>query len=199
MKQALIIVNALLVIAVSYLLYKQFAGKPETGIVARETVKTSDSTAGKLLFAYMNMDSIQNKYELAKAVTNEVERRRESLDAEINRMQKALRNKLEGYQQRAATMTEEQAVAAREDMANSEREMMDKRQALADEYQNWLASKNMSVIKDIQDYLKKFNADGTYSFIFSHEPFFYYTDTAYDITSEVVKGLNEQYKAKKRK
>ncbi|GAB3421787.1 OmpH/Skp family outer membrane protein [Niabella aquatica] len=201
MKQALLIVNALLVVAVSYLLYKQFAKGSEAIVTAGTSLNNKDSvTSKKLLFAYINMDSIQNKYELAKVVSNEVERRRESLDAELNRMQKAYRNKLEGYQQRSATMTEEQAVAAREDMENTEREMMEKRQTLADEYQNWLASKNMSVIKDIKDYLMQFNADGTYSFIFSHEPgLFYYSDTAYDITKEVINGLNQQYKLKKKK
>jgi outer membrane protein len=201
MKQALLIVNALLVIAVTYLLYKQFTGGSEKVVTAGSALKTKDTTQGgkKLLFAYMNMDSIQGKYELAKAVSNEVERRQEGLDAELNKMDKAYRNKLEGYQQRGATMTEEQAAAAREDIETTQRQMLEKRQSLMDGYQSWLASKNMSVIKDIQDYLKKFNADGTYSFIFSHEPFFYYSDTAYDITSEVIKGLNQQYKARKGK
>ncbi|ULT43465.1 hypothetical protein KRR40_08555 [Niabella defluvii] len=46
-------------------------------------------------------------------MSNEVERRQEGLDAELNKMDKAYRNKLEGYQQRGATMTEEQAAAAR--------------------------------------------------------------------------------------
>ena len=200
MKQALLIVNALLVIAVSYLLYKQFTIGSEKIVTASDALNTKDSTAGKkLLFAYMNMDSIQNKYELAKNVSNEVERRQGGLDAELNKMDKAYRTKLEGYQQRGATMTEEQAAAAREDMEATQREMLAKRQSLVDGFQNWLASKNMSVIKDIQDYLKQFNADGTYSFIFSHEPFFYYSDTAYDITSEVIKGLNQQYQANKKK
>lgn len=200
MKQTLLIVNALLVIAVSFLLYKQFTSGSEKVVTAGSVLKTKDSLGSKkLLFAYMNMDSIQSKYELAKAVSKEVERRQESLDAELNKMDKAYRNKFEGYQQRGASMTEEQAVAAREDIETTQRQILEKRQSLMDGYQSWLASKNMSVIKDIQDYLKKFNADGTYSFIFSHEPFFYYSDTAYDITSEVIKGLNQQYKVNKGK
>lgn len=200
MKQTLLIVNALLVIAVSYLLYKQFANGSEKVITAGAALPNKDTVGGKkLLFAYMNMDSIQSKYELAKSVSKEGERRQESLDAELNKMDKAYRNKLEGYQQRGASMTEEQAAAAREDMETTQRQMLEKRQSLIDGYQSWVASKNMSVIKEIQDYLKKFNADGTYSFIFSHETFFYYSDTAYDITKEVIKGLNEQYKANKGK
>ncbi len=200
MKQTLLIVNALLVIAVSFLLYKQFTSGSEKVVTAGGVLKSKDSLGSKkLLFAYMNMDSIQSKYELAKAVSKEVERRQESLNAELNKMDKAYRNKFEGYQQRGASMTEEQAIAAREDIETTQRQILEKRQSLMDGYQSWLASKNMSVIKDIQDYLKKFNADGTYSFIFSHEPFFYYSDTAYDITSEVIRGLNQQYKVTKGK
>jgi outer membrane protein len=200
MKQALLIVNALLVLAVSYLLYKQFANGSERVVTAGSVLKTKDTTLSnkKLLFAYINMDSIQAKYELAKAVSVEVERRHESLNTELNKMDKAYQNKLEGYKQRGASMTEEQAAAAREDMETTQRQMLEKRQSLMDGYQSWLASKNMSVIKDIQDYLKKFNADGTYSFIFSYEPgFFYYSDSTYDITSQVIGGLNAQYEMKK--
>jgi len=53
-------------------------------------------------------------------------------------------------------------------------------------------------MKEIKDYLKKFNEDRRYSFIFSYEPgLFYYKDSAFDITSQVLKGLNDQYKARK--
>ncbi|MCH5715047.1 OmpH family outer membrane protein [Niabella hibiscisoli] len=101
MKQALLIVNALLVVAVSFLLYKQFTNGSEKVTTAGSVLKIKDSLGSKkLLFAYMNMDSIQGRYELAKAVSNEVERRQESLDAELNKMDKAYRNKYEGYQQR---------------------------------------------------------------------------------------------------
>lgn len=201
MKQALLIINALLVVAVSYLLYKQCTNGTCTKSVAAEAAIDNKDSAGnrKFLFAYMNMDSVQTKYELAKRVTNEVDKRREALDAEITKMDRAYRSKLEGYQQRAATMTEEQAIAARDDMQKTEHDMMERKQSLAEQYQSWLASRNMSVIKDIKDFLKKFNADKTYSFILSYEPgLFYYSDSAYDITREVIKGLNEQYKANKK-
>ncbi|MCH5600638.1 OmpH family outer membrane protein [Niabella ginsengisoli] len=146
------------------------------------------------------MDSIQNKYELAKKVTSEVEKRRDAINNEADKMQAAYNSKLNGYQQRAATMTEEQAIAAREDMESTQRTMMEKRQALDQEFGQWASSKNLSLMKDIQDYLKKFNADGTYSFIFSYEPgFFYYSNPANDITSEVLKGLNQQYSSSSKK
>ena len=199
MKQGLLIVNALLVMAVSYLLYRQFAISAAPAVTAAGSIKGNDSIAQKkILFAYINMDSIQVRYELAKVTSREVERRREGINNELKKMENAIKSKLDGYQQRASTMTEEQAMAAREDMDKSQRNFMDRKMSLEEDFGQWIQSKNMSVMKDIQDYLKQFNADGTYSFIFSYEPFFYYSDPAYDITPQVLKGLNEQYKSKKK-
>ena len=51
----------------------------------------------------------------------------------------------------------------------------------------------------IEDFLKQYNKDKGYAFILSYEPGFmlYYKDSAYDITSDVINGLNAEYKAKK--
>lgn len=200
MNKGLIIVNVLLVVAVSYLLYKQFSTRPGNGITAADTLKERDSLLHKkILFAYINTDSIAQKYEFAKRVKEEVERRDAATTAELDRMQKDFTAKIEKYQKQGPAMTEEQANAARQDVEATQRMMLEKKQALEEEHRQFVTSKNMSVIKDIQDYLKKFNADGTYSFIFSYDPgLFYYQDTAYDITSEVLKGLNEEFKLRRK-
>ncbi|GAB3010308.1 hypothetical protein GCM10027051_09980 [Niabella terrae] len=198
MKQALLIVNALLVIAVSFLLFREFSGNQNVSAVAAPHGKDS-ANAGKVLIAYINMDSIQNKYQLAKEAQAEVEKKREAMNAELNRMEKNYRTKLDGYQKKAPTMTEQEADAARRDMENTMRQMGERKQSLEEEFGHWLSSKNLSVMKDIQEYLKKFNARGAYSFIFSYEPgLFYYSDTAYDITSQVLNGLNDSYKQRKK-
>jgi outer membrane protein len=49
----------------------------------------------------------------------------------------------------------------------------------------------------IEEYLKKFNADKKYTFILSYRSAsgsLLYKDDAYDITSLVLVGLNEEYK-----
>ena len=50
----------------------------------------------------------------------------------------------------------------------------------------------------IENYLKEYNKAKGYSFIISYEPgLVYYKDSIYNITGDVVKGLNEMYKKKK--
>lgn len=199
MKNALLIVNGLLVVAVAFLLYKQFnqdkKAKPAT--VSSDEKKDPD-TNQNLVFAYIDTDSIQVKYELAKVVQNEIRRKESAITAEIDRMEKNYKNKLAGYQQKQASMTPEQMEAAGRDVQQTQQQIMEKRQSLTEDFNSFVASKNMSVMKEIKDFLKTFNQDGKYSFIFSYEPgLFYYKDTSFDVTSEVLKGLNAQYKAKK--
>lgn len=197
-KNVLLIVNGLLVLAVAFLLYKQFGKDDKT---PQQTIRTGDKESGtakqNLVFAYIDTDSIQVKYELAKAVQNEIKRKEAAITAEMERMEKNYKNKMAGYQQRQASMTPEQMEAAGRDVQETQQKIMEKRQSLTEDFNSFVASKNMSVMKEIKDYLKKYNADNRFSFIFSYEPgLFYYKDSTFDITSQVLKGLNDQYKSK---
>jgi outer membrane protein len=57
--------------------------------------------------------------------------------------------------------------------------------------------KMKDVKNKIEEYLKTYNNEKGYSYIFAYEPgLFYYRDTMYDITNDVIKGLNDIYKKK---
>ncbi len=195
MTKVLIVVNAVLLFAVGFLFYAHYSEKKQ--VTARVAVPPGrDSILNKkVLFAYIDLDSIQEKYELAKTVQREIKSKEASISTELDRMGKGYQSKLSEYQQKAASMTEEQANAARRDLENAQNQMIEKRQLLTDEYNQFALNKNMVLKKKIENFLKEFNADQTYSFIFSYEPgLFYYKDTSYDITRQVLKGLNEQLK-----
>lgn len=200
MKNALIIINALLILAVGFLLYNHFStNKKQTDTTpVAGSKKDSTATNQRLVFAYIDTDSIQVKYELAKVVQNEIKRKETAITAEMERMEKNYKNKIAGYQQQQASMTPEQMEAAGRDVQNLQQQIMEKRQSLSEDFNSFVASKNMSVMKEIKDFLKKYNANGRYSFIFSYEPgLFYYKDSSFDITADVLKGLNDEYRAKK--
>ena len=56
----------------------------------------------------------------------------------------------------------------------------------------------MKSVKDkIEGFLKEYNASKGYSYIVAHEPgLFYFRDTTYNITKDVIKGLNELHQKK---
>lgn len=199
MKNLQTIINVVLGLAVVFLLYKQFkpAGQP-ANIVRTATAK--DVTANnKFQIAYINMDSVQVNYELAKNAQKEISKKQSAITYEVEKMEKTFKDKLAGYQRRGQSMSPEEADAARQDLEASQTQIMNKKQSLTEDFNDFLTSKNLSVRKKIEEFLKNFNSQNTYSYIFSYEPgLFYYKDSAYDITTDVVKGLNEQYKAEKK-
>lgn len=199
-KNILLVVNALLVIAVAFLLYKQFTEDKKAPAGAVQAGSVKEPVTGKnLVFAYIDTDSIQVKYELAKVVQNEIKRKESAITAEMERLEKNYKNKIAGYQQRQASMSPEQMEAAGREVQGMQQQIMEKKQSLTEDFNNFIASKNMSVMNEIKDYLKEYNANGRYSFIFSYEPgLFYYKDSAFDITSDVLHGLNDQYRNKKK-
>lgn len=202
MKNALLVVNALLVIAVGFLLYKQFSGNKSSATSKASAIVSNNNDSllnKKVLFAYIDMDTLQEKYTLAKNAQEEIKRKFNEMNGTMERMEKSYKSKIAGYQQKANTMTQDEAMAAQQDVQNSQQQIMEKRQTLTDEYQSFLSNKTMAIQKKIKDFLKEFNADKTFSFIFVNEPgLFYYKDTVFDITKEVVKGLNEQYASEKK-
>ena len=69
---------------------------------------------------------------------------------------------------------------------------------LNQKYQTYFMSRQQEIVTKIKNYCKEFNKDKKYSYIIAREPgLFYYTDTAYNVTSELLKVLNAFYSKKK--
>ena len=58
--------------------------------------------------------------------------------------------------------------------------------------------RKMKEVKNkIEDYLRTYNAERGYTYILAYEPgLFYYRDSTFDITGDLIKGLNDTYKKK---
>jgi outer membrane protein len=69
---------------------------------------------------------------------------------------------------------------------------------MSDEMQDETFRKMQDVKKKIEDYLKEYNKDKGYAFVFSSSvDLMYLKDSTYNITQDVVNGLNRLYKKKK--
>ncbi len=76
--------------------------------------------------------------------------------------------------------------------------IQDKEQAMGHDLQDASFKKMQEVNKTIEDFLKEFNKDKTYSYILAYQPgTIYYKDQQFDITGAVLQGLNKGYRKKK--
>ncbi|WP_207492840.1 OmpH family outer membrane protein [Aridibaculum aurantiacum] len=196
MKNFLLPLNIILVIAVAVLFYLHFSsGKKTTTQVASQTSGSAQTGAFKL--AYFEMDSIDNNYEYLKDVRSQLKSKQQELGGQLNQLKNRYMEKVKKYQQEAPTMTQERANIVEQELMNDQKVLANKEQSLDLEMQDIQFKKMQDVNKKIEEFLKEYNKDKGFSYIVANQPgTVYYVDPGFDITAEVVKGLNEQYKKK---
>ena len=120
--------------------------------------------------------------------------------AELQNLRTRYQRYIGELQQKGASMSQAEGEAAQRQLQNMDKDFREREAQL----QNNLQNKQMDLMKtlrqDIEAYLGQFNKQKEYAYIFSYEPglLLYYRDSLYDITNDVVRGLNEQYKGQKK-
>ena len=93
--------------------------------------------------------------------------------------------------------TREQAEAINAGLQKQGNDLQVLNQRLSTEFQNETDKFNKALRDSIQHYLAVYNKDKKYSIIFSKQgDNLLYADKAYDITNEIIAGLNKAYKGK---
>ena len=95
-------------------------------------------------------------------------------------------------------MTQTQAEAANQEMKNMDDRIKERKQELDAEYNKVYSLKENAIKIQIENFLKEYNKDKTYAYIFANQPgLFYYCDSMYNLTEAIIKGINGDYKGKK--
>ncbi len=194
MKNLNTILNVVLAIAVAVLFYFHFSGNKQNKSMAAKS-----SCAKGCVIAYFEMDSIQNHFDYYKQIIEELSKKEQDVRTVLATKKNANITKLKEYQGRGSSMTQEQMAVAQQDLQNRDRAYQLDEQTEANKLQDETRTKLLDVKKKIEDFLKEYNKDKTYSFILSNSSdLIYYKDSSYNITNDIVKGLNDLYKVKKK-
>ena len=102
-------------------------------------------------------------------------------------------------QKKAQTMTPQEQEAAMNEMNEMQQNLQIRKQNSDNELLSYNSKMNDDILNRIQNFLKKYNSDGKYSYVFSYQPgLMFYKDSTLDITADVIKGLNELDAEKKK-
>lgn len=199
MKNGLLYLNILLLILVGVLFYWHFSSKNKP--VASDKLQiVSGSTNNDFRIAYFELDTITNSFAMVKDIEKELNKEEDKMNAEMNQWQKKYTDKLAQYQGQAQQMNQVQSENANRDMLQLQETIRNKKQELDQRYQDMYMKKKREVNSKIEEFLKEYNKTKGYAYIFSNEAgFMYYRDTVYNITKDLLKGLNEEYAKKKDK
>lgn len=200
MKNGLLVWNVLLTLLVGYLLFTQLNKKGTVVNNNKSAGKDSGAVNAGFRIAYFEMDSVENHFSMVKDIKAEIAKKDEEYSNSLTQLDATYRNKIQEYQQKekSGTMVQADYEKAQMDLRQLEDRLKNRKQELDQQYQDFVMRKNLGVKKKIEDFLTEYNKTKGYSYIVVYEQgLFYYKDSAYNITPDVIKGLNEQYKSEK--
>jgi len=193
MKNISIYLNIALLILVVILYVDRFAGKKSNS----STTENNSEVSGNLNVAYVNVDSLLDKYDLYNELKTQLMQKRTDLETSLASKGKSLERKameLQGqYEKRLITQTRAQEM----------------QQQLMVEQQNlmaWKDEKTLELMEDEQNiskrvydsitsFIKLYNADNKYQYILSNTlgGNLLYGDKNLNITDTVLTSLNRNY------
>ncbi len=145
------------------------------------------------------MDSLQNNYTYYKKIKVEFERKQAAANDEITALQKKYQTRAMQLQQKGPTMNQQEQETAMQEINKMQQQLQARKQGIDNELYSTNSKMKEDILSRIQNYLKDYNKDGKYSYIFSYEPgFMFYKDSTLNITPDVITGLNELYAENKK-
>ena len=198
MKNILLVINIILVLLVGFLYYLYFSNnKKSTSQNISSSAAHHENQSAKV--AYIDLDSLQNNYTYYKKIKAEFEKKQEAANSEITSLQKKYQSRAMQLQQKGPTMSQQEQESAMQEMNKMQQDLQAKKQGIDNDLYNTNSKMKEDILSRIQNYLKEYNKDGKYSYIFSYEPgFMFYKDSTLNITPDVIAGLNELYKENKK-
>ena len=191
MKSISWVVNGVLAVAiiVLYILHFNNSSTP---------IKTAAAAAGCSKVAYFEIDSIQNNYEFFKEVKSALQVKDMENAKQLTALKNAYVAKYQDLQKNGQYLSQAEVGSRQQELVAAEKNYTSKEQQLSQELQEESFKRLQEVKKKIESFLAEYNKNKQFAYIFSSNPdLMYYKDTAYDITADIVAGLNAAYQPKK--
>jgi outer membrane protein len=154
-------------------------------------------------FGYVNIDTLLERYNFYKDMNKDLETKGRILDSDLRNKGANFQNDVLAYKKGVGAMTIDQAKRTEQGLAQREQELAQYQQTaegnFAKEQQEW--SKKLN--DNVNNYIKKYAEQNGFTFIFSYSRAssgvgMMYGHESLDVTTEVAKGLNDEYKPEKK-
>jgi len=199
MKNFSLVLNLILLAAVAFLYYFNFAGSGKKNNPAAVTgSKGTDSTGNGCKVAYVDLDSLNEKITYFKQSRKDIELQQKNIEAEITGDLRALEAKQNAFVQKNQNPTPDEVQNFRALLMQEQQNIDTKKQT----YTQQLNQKNFELVelirKKLKEFLGDYNKEKKYQYILtttSDFDYMIYKDSTLNITNDVIKGMNEKMKA----
>ena len=165
--------------------------------VEKKSETAPKSEVGSLKIAYVEVDSIMSQYKFCKDYSLILQKKGQNIQSTLASKQQALQAAAANFQQKVQqnAYTREQAEAIQAGLQKQSADLQGLNQRLSNEFQVETEKYNAALRDSLRHFLNEYNKDKKYSLILSKAgDNLLYADKAFDITNDVVAGLNKAYK-----
>ncbi|MBR5854451.1 MAG: OmpH family outer membrane protein [Paludibacteraceae bacterium] len=195
MNKLQIVINVILVAAVAAL----FAIIYNNDKSATEEVVSPVAQSDVIPVAYLNVDSLLTNYTFAQEASEKLMKKQEDARLKMNTKLRSFQNEVADFQYKLENhgfLSRERAEQAQQKLAKKEQELQELEAKLTQDIMLENQKLNLQLADSLTNFLKEFNADGRYHVILSNtaKDNVLMAAEQYDITDEVVSGLNARCK-----
>lgn len=147
--------------------------------------------------AYFELDSVEAKYKYYNEVKNDLIAREKEVQNTLNGLQKRFENRLKSAQEKGAAMSQNEQASIQKELENMQTEYAKKERNMREDLIMERLKKLQGVNERIQKIAKEIAEAQGYDYVLSRyesgeNNIIYYSNTDFDITSELIEKLNAQ-------
>ena len=163
-----------------------------------EQPAAGETSASGLKIAYVEVDSLMTQYDFAKDYSVTLQKKsnnaRNTLTTKGNALQAAVNNFQQKLNNNGFT-SREQAASQQAAIERQQRDLQELQARLESELASETAKFNEALRDSLQNFLKDYNKDKQFSLILTKQgDNILLADKRFDITNDVINGLNKRYK-----
>jgi outer membrane protein len=165
------------------------AAKPAGGSVRGSNFK----------IAYFDLDTLQARYDYMKDVKSQAADRDNRITQELTGLDRKNQEQINQWRQKSSTMTQAEGEEAQRKYQEMQQEFAARKQELEQGLYKFEEEERNKIRKRIEEFVKEYNKERNYSYIIAYDAtsFIYNKDTLYNITNDLIDGLNAEYKKTK--
>lgn len=212
MKNLSLILNGILIIAVGVLYFLFFNQKAQSNNAPIESDSTQNINIavpaaplpkGDQKIVYINLDTLQSKYEYIKKLNKDLESKANADDARLQAEGNKFQSDYIKFQEQiqAQSITEQQAQEAQMDLQRKKLALDELEQRISRDYAQETKKASDKYIDNVNDFLRRRSKEHHYSYVLGYVKGsqVIFANDSLDITKQVIEGLNKEYRLKSKK
>lgn len=165
--------------------------------------QTADNVERGARIAYVNIDTLEAKYTYFKEAKDAFDKKQASVEAQLRSSAENLQNEYASFQKKAqaGTLTQADGEAAQKRLGQMQQDLEAKRQNLTADLLKEQQIFTEKLQSQLDSFITEYNKDKHYDYILSYAKggSILLANPKLDITEDVLKSMNEAYKAQVKK